>query len=186
MATFYHQLANKSSSKPGRPNVGRRNCFRWKEVEPEKNPRKRMRKIEAIHFKLNWTSFWVVLLRDFKESESKLLFHLCNLMYAGYFLWRKAFLSTCHFVNLSFCQLVILSTCHFDNLSFCQLVILSTCHFVNLSFWQNDKLTNRQVDKMTSWQNDKLTKYKLTKWQVDKMTSWQNDKLTKWQGDEIT
>jgi hypothetical protein len=53
-------------------------------------------------------------------------------------------LSTCHFVNLSFCQLVILSTWNFVNLKFCQLVILSTCHFdirstchqVNLSLGQ--------------------------------------------------
>ncbi len=45
-------------------------------------------------------------------------------------------LSTCHFVNLPLCQLVILSTCHFVNLPLCQLATLSTYHFVNLPLCQ--------------------------------------------------
>jgi hypothetical protein len=42
-----------------------------------------------------------------------------------------AILSTCHFANLSFCQLF-----HFVNLQFCQFGILATCHFVTKPFCQ--------------------------------------------------
>jgi hypothetical protein len=30
--------------------------------------------------------------------------------------------------------IMIMSTCHFVNLPFCQLAILSTCHFVKMAF----------------------------------------------------
>ncbi len=82
--------------------------------------------------------------------------------------WRLDFLSTCHFVNLPICKMVVSSICcHFVNLlfcqcviltmmlcllamlstynfvslQFCQLAILSTCHFVNLPFCQLDTLS---------------------------------------------
>jgi hypothetical protein len=60
---------------------------------------------------------------------------------------KFAILSSCHFVNLPFCQLAILSSCHFVNLPICQHAILSTCHsvrghFVNLPFCQLTTMSN--------------------------------------------
>ncbi len=52
--------------------------------------------------------------------------------------------SNYHFINLTFCLLVISSTLHFVNLSFHQLVISSTCHFINLSFHQLSFLSTLQ------------------------------------------
>ncbi len=58
--------------------------------------------------------------------------HLVNMSYV--------ILSTCHFVNVPFCQRVILSMCYFVNVPFCQCAVLSMCHFVNMSFSCTERL----------------------------------------------
>ncbi len=66
--------------------------------------------------------------------------------------WRcPIILSTCHLVNLSFCQLVIWWICHFVNSSFGEFVILSTRHLVNLSFSSTIHLVNLSFCQRVIW-----------------------------------
>ncbi len=71
--------------------------------------------------------------------------------------WRcTIILSTCHLVNLSFCQWVILSMCHFVNSSFCLLIILSAHHFVNSSFCQLIILSTHHFAYSLFWPHKNL------------------------------
>ena len=73
---------------------------------------------------------------------------------------RLDILSTCHFVNLPFCQLAILSTCHFVDVQFCQLAFLSTCHFVNLPFVHKHEMFSVSEKDEGEWE----LLYSLRKW----------------------
>ncbi len=60
-------------------------------------------------------------------------------------------LSTCHFINMAFCQLDISGTCHFVSFPFHQLGILSVSHFINLGFCHFTNSQFHQFEIMSAW-----------------------------------
>ncbi len=100
---------------------------------------------EFYKYSLKWWRHWVKRLnlrfqKSFVSTGQENNLRCCDLSSTWHFVnlsfCRLVILSSCHFVNLSFCRLVILLTCHFVDLSFCRLVIFSTFHYVNLTFHQ--------------------------------------------------
>jgi hypothetical protein len=98
--------------------------------------------------------------------------------------WCNDYLSTRHFVNLTFFQLDILSTWHLStwhcvNLTFCQPDILSTWHFVNLTFCQPDILSTWHFVKMKLCQLDIMSTLFLVNLLYCKLDCFQHDIFSK-------
>ncbi len=108
-------------------------------------------------------SLWIQIAFITRQNKNANIFAQSLLCSRPLFFGARAFdllaiLSTCHFVNLPFCQLAILSTCYFFNLPFFQLAISSiicflACHFINLLIchivmWSTGCSTNLPLNQL--------------------------------------